>query len=32
MKTFKIRLGLPMEGELEVGPWGKGEKYVYNDE
>jgi len=28
MKTFKIDLGLPMEGELEIGPWGKGEKYV----
>jgi hypothetical protein len=28
MKTFKIDLGLPMEGELEVGPWGKGVKFV----
>ena len=28
MKTFKINLGLPMEGELEVGPWGKGVKFV----
>jgi DNA polymerase-1 len=32
LKTFNIDLGLPMEGELEVGPWGKGEKYVYNAE
>lgn len=27
LKTFKIRLGVPMEGEVEVGPWGAGEKY-----
>ena len=27
MKDFKVNLGLPMEGELEVGPWGKGKKY-----
>jgi len=31
MKTFKIKLGLPMEGELEVGPWGKGKKYQENN-
>ena len=31
MKTFKVNLGLPMEGELEVGPWGKGVKYQEND-
>jgi len=28
LKVFKIDLGLPMEGEVEVGPWGKGVKYV----
>ena len=28
LEVFKIDLGLPMEGELEIGPWGKGEKYV----
>ncbi len=27
MDTFKIRLSVPMEGEAELGPWGKGEKY-----
>jgi DNA polymerase-1 len=31
LKTFNIDLGLPMEGEAEVGPWGKGEKYVYTE-
>ena len=28
MDTFKINLSVPMEGEAELGPWGKGEKYV----
>jgi DNA polymerase-1 len=28
MDTFKIQLSVPMEGEAELGPWGKGEKYV----
>ncbi len=28
MKTFKIRLNVPMEGEAELGPWGKGEKWA----
>lgn len=28
MDTFKIHLSVPMEGEAELGPWGKGEKYV----
>jgi uracil-DNA glycosylase family 4 len=28
MDTFKIKLSVPMEGEAELGPWGKGEKYV----
>lgn len=27
METFKIKLNVPMEGEAELGPWGKGEKY-----
>ncbi len=27
MKTFKIRLNVPMEGEAELGPWGRGTKY-----
>jgi len=27
MKTFKIKLNVPMEGEAELGPWGKGVKY-----
>jgi len=27
MKTFKIKLNIPMEGEAELGPWGKGVKY-----
>jgi DNA polymerase-1 len=27
LKTFKINLSVPMEGEAELGPWGKGEKY-----
>ena len=28
MDTFKITLSVPMEGEAELGPWGKGEKYA----
>ena len=28
LKEFNINLGLPMEGELEVGPWGAGKKYI----
>lgn len=28
LKTFKIELSVPMEGEAELGPWGKGKKYV----
>jgi DNA polymerase-1 len=27
MKTFKIKLNVPMEGEAELGPWGRGVKY-----
>jgi hypothetical protein len=27
MDTFKIDLSVPMEGEAELGPWGKGVKY-----
>ena len=27
LKTFKIKLDIPMEGELEVGPWGAGKRY-----
>ncbi len=27
LDTFKIDLSVPMEGEAELGPWGKGEKY-----
>ena len=27
LQTFKIKLSVPMEGEAELGPWGKGEKY-----
>ncbi len=27
MDTFKIKLNVPMEGEAELGPWGKGKKY-----
>lgn len=35
LKDFKVRLGIPMEGEVEVGPWGAGQEYhekkpVYN--
>ena len=30
LKTFKIKLTVPMEGEAELGPWGKGEKYVHH--
>lgn len=32
LKDFNVHLGLPMEGELEVGPWGKGEKYIYSEQ
>jgi len=28
MDTFKIKLSVPMEGEAELGPWGKGEKWA----
>ncbi|MCW4051497.1 MAG: hypothetical protein NWE89_17385, partial [Candidatus Bathyarchaeota archaeon] len=28
MKTFKIKLNVPMEGEAELGPWGRGEKWA----
>ncbi len=28
MDTFKINLSVPMEGEAELGPWGKGVKYA----
>jgi DNA polymerase-1 len=28
MDTFKIKLRVPMEGEAELGPWGKGAKYA----
>ena len=28
MDTFKIKLSVPMEGEAELGNWGKGEKYA----
>lgn len=30
LKTFKIKLDLPMEGEIEIGPWGRkgNEKFV----
>ena len=28
MDTFKIKLNVPMEGEVELGPWGKGTKYA----
>lgn len=28
LKVFKIRLDIPMDGELEIGPWGAGTKYV----
>jgi uracil-DNA glycosylase family 4 len=28
MDTFKIKLSVPMEGEAELGPWGKGTKYA----
>ena len=28
LETFKINLSVPMEGEAELGPWGKGEKYA----
>ena len=27
MDTFKIKLSVPMEGEAQLGNWGKGEKY-----
>jgi hypothetical protein len=27
MDTFKINLSVPMEGEAELGAWGKGVKY-----
>lgn len=27
LKDFKISLGIPMEGEVEVGPWGAGKEY-----
>jgi len=27
MDTFKIKLSVPMEGEAQLGPWGKGVKY-----
>jgi DNA polymerase-1 len=27
LETFKINLSVPMEGEAELGPWGKGVKY-----
>jgi len=28
MDTFKIKLNVPMEGEAELGPWGRGTKYA----
>lgn len=28
MDTFQITLSVPMEGEAELGPWGKGKKYA----
>ncbi len=28
LKTFKIHLDIPMDGEIEIGPWGAGKKYV----
>lgn len=28
MDTFKIKLSVPMEGEAELGPWGKGTKWA----
>lgn len=28
MDTFKINLSVPMEGEIELGPWGNGVKYA----
>jgi DNA polymerase-1 len=31
MDTFKINLSVPMEGEAELGPWGKGTHYEVRD-
>jgi len=28
MQTFKINLSVPMKGDAELGPWGKGRKYA----
>ena len=28
MDVFKINLSVPMEGEAELGPWGRGVKWV----
>jgi DNA polymerase-1 len=28
LRTFKIRMEIPMDGEIEVGPWGAGKKYT----
>ena len=28
MDTFKIKLDVPMCGEAELGPWGRGTKYA----
>lgn len=27
LKVFNIKLTVPMEGEVKIGPWGKGKKY-----
>ena len=32
LKTFKVRLGIPMEGDIEVGPWGAGEPFTINNQ
>lgn len=28
LKVFNVRIDIPMDGEIEVGPWGAGEPYV----
>lgn len=32
LKEFKIRMDIPMDGEVEIGPWGAGKKYTLPNE
>jgi DNA polymerase-1 len=32
LEEFKIRMDIPMDGEIEIGPWGAGQKYTLPNE